>query len=450
MNIHINNKAVTPQPGETLIEVARREGFDIPSLCYAQSAKHKSSCMVCAVKNSATGQIIPSCTTLPTEGMQIETDCAEVHLSRTLSLELLLSDHRADCEAPCRMACPGGLDVARMNRLYDAGRFEEAGLMLRDTLVIPATLCYICNAPCEKICRKKDFKAPVRIRDIKKQLVFKTPFPLTAQPATNAKRIAILGSDPAALAAAYHLQQCGLRVSLFEPSTQLLAPYIDTEKLPSEIMEMELFVIQQTGVDFFFSAEHPDLEYFDGVITTLDQQPAEAHWIRPQSKSKQPARLILEGHRMAERMLATLFEVDIVPEPDKLFNSTYSRFNDSEKATLSAEILSSGDSKCLYCDCDRKDYCKLRLYASEYGIKSSRYNKSSAYDALRRQRIKENMYFEPSKCIRCGLCVYNSDNGFTFRDRGFVMQVVLPEENAANVSEQLASLCPTGAIYLRR
>ena len=99
MKIVINNKDVEVREGETLIEVARREGYSIPSLCYSKGFLHKSSCMVCAVKNCDNEQIMPSCTTLPTEGMRIDTESADVKLARTLSLELLLSDHRADCEA---------------------------------------------------------------------------------------------------------------------------------------------------------------------------------------------------------------------------------------------------------------------------------------------------------------------------------------------------------------
>jgi ferredoxin len=44
--------------------------------------------------------------------------------------------------------------------------------------------------------------------------------------------------------------------------------------------------------------------------------------------------------------------------------------------------------------------------------------------------------------------VYNTDNGFTFKDRGFGIEIVLPEENRENVSEEVVELCPTGAIYL--
>ena len=62
--------------------------------------------------------------------------------------------------------------------------------------------------------------------------------------------------------------------------------------------------------------------------------------------------------------------------------------------------------------------------------------------------VKGQMWFEPAKCIRCGLCVYNSENGFTFKNRGFGMQVVIPEESKTNVKKELGGLCPTGALYL--
>jgi predicted molibdopterin-dependent oxidoreductase YjgC len=427
MNIVINEREVAVREGETLIETARRNGLEIPSLCYAeQDAKHQSSCMVCAVRNCRTGQIIPSCTTLPVEGMQIDTESPEVITTRTLSLELLLSDHRADCEAPCRMACPGNMDVARMNRLYDRGRHEEALTLLRDTLVIPATLCYICNAPCEKICRKGDLNTFVPIREIKKTLVAKTDLSRIQRPESNGRQVAITGSDPAALAAAYHLRKQGYEVSVFEKSDALLTPYIQAEQAPAEIIGLEIEVMRRMGVRFILSQEAPPAGSFEQVIT-------------PQTKTKQPARMTLEG-----RILAG------VEDGGKPFNSNYSRFTPSEKEALGgATEEQAGASGCLYCDCEGKTSCRLRRYATEYGVRNSRYTKSSAREALRRQQLSATMWFEPAKCIRCGLCVYNSANGFTFKDRGFVMQVVLPEENKANIREELAQLCPTGAIYNR-
>jgi NADH dehydrogenase/NADH:ubiquinone oxidoreductase subunit G len=197
MQITINDHTIEVIDGETIIEAAHRNDIDIPALCYAPGYKHQASCMVCVVKNSKTGQIIPSCSTVVAEGMNIDSESDEVKEIRRQSLELLLSDHMAVCRPPC------------------------------------------------------------------------------------------------------------------EPKT-----------------------------------------------------------------------------------------------------------------------------------------CSLQKLAVAYHAKWNRFSRYSAIKATPPQHVKGDFWFDVTKCIRCGLCVYNSENGFTFKDRGFGMQVVIPEENRSNVSEELANLCPTGALYL--
>ena len=197
MNIKINDTAIEVTEGERLIEVARRNGIEIPALCYAAGYRHQASCMVCVVKNLTSNQIIPACTTLVDDGMEIDTESDEVIALRTMSLELLLSDHIAVCKPPCN--------------------------------------------------------------------------------------------------------------------------------------------VQQ---------------------------------------------------------------------------------------------------------------CKLRQYAVTCRAKWNRFPRYSALKATQTQHVKGNLWFDVTKCIRCGLCVYNSKNGFTFKDRGFGMQVVLPEESANNIDVSLSEICPTQALYM--
>jgi predicted molibdopterin-dependent oxidoreductase YjgC len=459
MIIKLNNKPIKIETSNypSLIEIARKEGYAIPSLCYGGEAKHKSSCMVCAVKNQVTGQIIPSCTTFPAEGMEIETESEDIKQIRILSLELLLADHRADCEAPCKMACPGGLDIAMMNRLYDAGKEAEALEFLRNNLVIPATLCYICNAPCEKICRRNDIDKTVPIREIKKSLVSKTVLENISKPQRNGKKVAVLGSGPAGLSAAYHLSGLGYDTTLFEPQSQALIPYIEAGNVPDEMIRLELDCIRKAGVEMVLSCANPLLDGFEGMISTAHENPA-PEWIRLTAKTKQPARLVLEGKKLAEQLHASLsrsINVETDNYPSLHFNSNYSRFTETEKERIKEQ--NSGynrKSGCLYCDCEKKNNCKLRIYATEYEIRNIRYAKNHMvetdnYPSLQRQHIQGNMWFEQAKCIRCGLCVYNSQNGFTFKNRGYGMQVVLPEENKVNISESLAEICPTGALYVK-
>lgn len=320
MKISINNREVAVIEGETLIEAARRAGAGIPSLCYAKGFGHTSSCMVCAVKECKSGQIIPSCTTLPAEGMKIDTESEEVKLTRALSLELLLSDHRADCEAPCSTVCPGGLDVERFLRCYDDGLYGEAFGMLSAAFSLPDVACDACKAPCEKACRRGSVDRPVAIR-------------------AAIKELAAAGGKT--------------------------------------------------------------------------------------------------GDANAEKKTKYL-------KDKSLYQSRLGRFTAKEKERLRA--ATSAPSRCLHCACAGREKCRLRLYATEAGVKRSRYEASSALP-MEKIPVGEHLWFEPAKCVRCGLCVYNSDNGFTFTGRGFRMEVVLPLENRANVTENLAELCPTGAIY---
>ena len=448
MHVFLNGRKVDFFDGETIIEVARREGCDVPSLCYAKGARHKSSCMICSVLDKGSGQILPSCSTSPVAGMDIDTEGEEVKKLRVMSLELLLSDHRADCEAPCKTACPAGFDVAAMNRLYDAGDRDGALEVLRDGLVIPATLCYVCNAPCERICRRKDLGAPVGIREIKKTLVAGTRFDAIVPPASNGKRVAVATSSPAGLSAAYRLRKLGYETTVFERADAALVPHIDAEKVPAEVVAAELEAIERTGVKIVTSCGDLSFGEYDGLISDGGVA-THPRAVVIAAKTKQPARLVLEGFRAAERLAGLLKGEATDGASDlKLFASTYGRFSEAERRFLSEQSAEDArPSYCLYCDCERKTDCRLRDYATLHGIRTPRYMRETSVRALDRLRVGERLRFEAAKCIKCGLCVYNGVNGFTFTDRGFDMRVTLPPGNAGNVSETLTELCPTGALY---
>ena len=170
MKIKVNGKEIDVTGQNTLIEELRNIGYDIPSLCYDSGASHQASCMVCMVKNVANGQMIPSCSTFPHEGMSIETDTEEVLSLRRMSLELLLSDHRADCEAPCTVVCSARIDVAQVILHYDRGNKDKAYSLLASATDIDNLPCKDCKAPCEKACRRGTVDKCVSVRDLMMEL----------------------------------------------------------------------------------------------------------------------------------------------------------------------------------------------------------------------------------------------------------------------------------------
>ena len=96
MQIILDSKAVSAELGETIFDVAQREGIEVPALCRHPELKPLStSCLVCLVK--VDGRFVPSCATDVAEGMNIESETEEVHAMRRSALELLLSDHIAHC-----------------------------------------------------------------------------------------------------------------------------------------------------------------------------------------------------------------------------------------------------------------------------------------------------------------------------------------------------------------
>ncbi len=162
----INNTDYETQEGSTILSVAKRAGFNIPTLCYKEGLPHYSSCMVCMVKDNRTNNFIPSCSALVQEGMDIDISGDEVISLRSKALELLLSEHRAECEAPCRVVCPAGYDIPLMNRLITENDFEGAVRLSLEATKESVLHCFECKAYCENACRRKKVDIQVSIRNL--------------------------------------------------------------------------------------------------------------------------------------------------------------------------------------------------------------------------------------------------------------------------------------------
>ena len=111
ITIKINGKELKTEKGNKILDVANNIGIEIPTLCHDKELSPYGSCWVCAVKVKDRKGFVTACGTEALDGMEIETDSEEVHKARKMALELLLSDHYADCEAPCKVACPDHVDI---------------------------------------------------------------------------------------------------------------------------------------------------------------------------------------------------------------------------------------------------------------------------------------------------------------------------------------------------
>jgi NADPH-dependent glutamate synthase beta subunit-like oxidoreductase len=244
-SIKIDGKSVTVTKGSTILNACQKLGIKIPTLCYLAEYEHHTSCMVCVVKDKQDDRLLPSCAALVRDGMEIETRGAELDLFRKSTLELLLSEHLGDCEAPCRRACPAYMDIPGMIEKIKQNDLASALAIIKEHIPFPAISARICSALCQKACRRKHHDEPVNIRLLVRFMADReAELNIRSQKIKTAKKgVAIVGAGVTGLAAAYYLLQTGYRCTVFDKNPQpwgsLPAETAD-DKLPKEVLKQEI------------------------------------------------------------------------------------------------------------------------------------------------------------------------------------------------------------------
>lgn len=158
IKVTIDNQEIEVDDSTTILEAARQLGINIPTLCHLDRCKNGGSCMVCAVKNTQNKRLIPSCVAKCKDNPSVDASSEEVQSFRTTLLNLILSEHRGECLAPCQMVCPHGVNIPKLLYEVAAGRMDAAY-----ALAIP---CGDCNKRCEKACRRNRFDKGLGISGI--------------------------------------------------------------------------------------------------------------------------------------------------------------------------------------------------------------------------------------------------------------------------------------------
>lgn len=97
VNLKINNIPVSVPEGTTILEAAKKLNFRIPTLCYHEDLSIAGNCRVCVVEQVGARLLQAACAVPVAEGMEILTNSNKVRQARKHVIELLLSEHRADC-----------------------------------------------------------------------------------------------------------------------------------------------------------------------------------------------------------------------------------------------------------------------------------------------------------------------------------------------------------------
>lgn len=253
MSIFIDGKEYSAFEGETILQVCRRNNIDIPTLCYDPRLNPNGSCLLCTVQVEGSNKLILACVTKVKKGMKIITNNELIYNTRRRTLELLLSNHYADCRGNCYEKCPANIDVQGYIALASVGKYEEALQLIRKNNPLPMVCGRVCVRYCEANCQRKDIDSSVAVNFIKRYIadLMTDKLPKEPKPNSTGKKVAVVGSGPAGLSAAYYLAKYGHNVTIFEAQKKLggmLRYGIPEYRLPSKILDKEIDIILSLGI----------------------------------------------------------------------------------------------------------------------------------------------------------------------------------------------------------
>ena len=261
IRIEVDGRVVEGFEGQTILEVCRDNGIEVPTLCYEPKLPGFGACRMCVVEVEGEANPPISCSRSAEAGMVVRTQTEEMRRLRRTNLELIFSDHNAYCLPPCQNKCPSHIDIPGFLKANAEGSWRESTRIFKRTIPFPSILGRVCPAPCEEHCRRDEVDEAIAIRDTHRyagdQVIramlddgVDPPIPFELREKTG-HQVAVIGSGPTGMAAAYYLLMSGHEVTVFErdPAAGGMNRYgIPQYRLPKvEVLEAEYESVWRLG-----------------------------------------------------------------------------------------------------------------------------------------------------------------------------------------------------------
>ncbi len=202
-------------------------------------------------------------------------DHREVFVSHVETRNCATGDCVRMVPAPCQMTCPAGIDVPSYVNLIAMGKDAEAIAVIRKDNPFPWVCGLVCTRPCEFMCVRGRIDQPVSIKFLKgfatEKALSDRCYNNPPKAADKGKQVAIIGAGPGGMTAAYYLALKGYGVRVIEAQPVaggMIMVGIPRYRLPREVIDREVALIEELGVEFRFNTRY-------GVDVDMDSLRAE-------------------------------------------------------------------------------------------------------------------------------------------------------------------------------
>ena len=174
--------------------------------------------------------------------------------------------------APCQMTCPAGIDIPTYVNLIGTGHDAEAIEVIRRDNPFPWVCGLVCTRPCELMCVRGRVDKPISIKFLKafaaERALSDRHYHNPPKAPEKGKRIAVIGAGPGGMTAAYYLALKGYGITVFEAvpvAGGMMMLGIPRYRLPREVIDREVAMLEDLGVEFRFDTRYGKDITLDGL-----------------------------------------------------------------------------------------------------------------------------------------------------------------------------------------
>lgn len=188
VNVTLNGVQTSGRPGMTILELARENNIDIPTLCYREELPLSGSCRLCVVEVEGSRTLVGSCHTPIGEGMVIHTHSPKVLEARKQIIELLLASHSGNCYL-CdkanicelrQIAADLGVGIPRFTARKRFYQLED----MSPSITRDLTKCILCRR-CIRVCEEKKKLFSMGYRAFDSKVIYGLDQPVDADACEN-------------------------------------------------------------------------------------------------------------------------------------------------------------------------------------------------------------------------------------------------------------------------